>query len=253
MHFIYHCFTHFIAEKDSEDVACSVLFWKFDYYDVNQDGELQANEWYKFIKEVHELINFAEFEEQMMAKIDTNQDKVIQFSEWFTYFTADVTEGKIIFVYTFCKCISKPLFVVHSIINQFKVPKITSYLNVFSLQEGVHGHVAHPQKQDETVKLVLTLLQYRNGNLQKCHYSKTLLHGILLWLHLFIKYVHKNSERSYIYLYIDRVYYFERGRSIVSYYFILFNSKSLSIYFHNTLASSLKVPKLSTILFLLHQ
>ena len=88
----------FVAEKDSEEKACNALDWKFEHYDVNGDGELQANEQYKFVKEVHDLINFAEFEEQMLAEMNTNHDKVIQFSEWFTYFTADVTGGKIIFV-----------------------------------------------------------------------------------------------------------------------------------------------------------
>ena len=92
--FYYHCFLHFIAEKESEDIACSVLDWKFRYYDVNKDGELQANEQHKFIDEIHDIVNFAEFDVQMKAKINTNQDKVFQFSEWFRYFTADVTEGK---------------------------------------------------------------------------------------------------------------------------------------------------------------
>ena len=104
-----------------------MLYWKFSYYDVNEDGELQANEQHKFIDEVHDIINFAEFDKQMKSKIDTNQDKVFQFSEWFTYFTADAAEGNIIFIYTFCMCMSKPLLVVHNLIKQFHAHKITTY------------------------------------------------------------------------------------------------------------------------------
>ena len=93
--------TLFITERKSLNLACSVLQWKFNYYDVNKDGELQANEQHKFVNEVHTIVNFAEFDRQMKAKIDTNEDKVIQFSEWFAYFSAHIAEGKTNFIFTF--------------------------------------------------------------------------------------------------------------------------------------------------------
>ena len=131
MYFINQSFVHYVIEKDSEDIACSVLDWKFQYYDVSGDGELYPYEQYKFVEEIDNYINFAEFEDQMIAKMDTSHDKLVQFDEWFKYFTADVTEGKIIFRAKILREYLKPC--QYCILRIIQGTQDYSFFNTFSL------------------------------------------------------------------------------------------------------------------------